>query len=126
MQSSSEKSVYKKESEILQNSVKMLKQSLSSLEFKYTALIQNCKELNASANHLEFEDINIDGLFEPDKTVADFEDVSALYDNSVNYVDLPLDNEVVNTLGLYANEVNMGIQSDSAVSKDMTIFNLKN
>ena len=126
LQNQSEKSVYKKESEILNNSLKMLKQNLSNLEFKYSALIHNCKEMNASANHLAFEDINIEGILEPDVTVADFDDASLLHDTSINCIDIPLDTSVVNNIGSYANEVNMGIQQDSAVSKDMTIFNLKN
>jgi len=82
--------------------------------------------MNTEATHLEFEEIDLEEILQVQAEHTEEYEYSVISEDSINYVDIPLDTEVVNTMSPYAQDVIGGILPDSSTSKDMTIYNLKN
>ena len=82
--------------------------------------------MNTEATHLEFEEIDLDDILRVEDHTESNSEYSVISEDSINYVDIPLDTEVVNSMSPYANEVIGGIIDGSSTSKEMTIYNLKN
>jgi hypothetical protein len=118
--------ILKREKEILNNQVKMLKRTLREMDFKFSTFLANQSDINASASHLEFEEVNIDDILKVAEEQTAMEEYSVISENSVNYIDIPLDTEVVNSMSPYATEVRDGLACESSISKEMTIYHFKN
>ena len=82
--------------------------------------------MNTEATHLEFEEIDLEEILKVQDEHTEEYEYSVISEDSINYVDIPLDTEVVNSMSPYANEVMGGIIDGSSTSKEMTIYNLKN
>jgi uncharacterized protein YaaQ len=110
--------ILKREKEILGKQVKLLKKTLRDLDFKYSTFVANCKSMNAQSTHLEFEEVDIDEILklateQDEGEHTEVEEFSYISEDSVNYVDMPLDTEVMNGASAYANEVRESIVDDA-------------